>query len=123
MALSAAADPQKERKEYLKKLYQILAPKGDSDPVAIFARYSAGELPQSALKSFIRQIQLQRKVKKSPSGEKYWWEVMLNGEGQDGPGMEIVATSEQEALSRAAQAWNTTTAQMNRATARPMNQQ
>ena len=120
VALSAAADPQKERKEYLKKLYQVLAPRSESDPVAIFARYSAGELPQSALKSFIRQIQLQRKVKKSPSGEKYWWEVTLNGEGQDGPGMEIVATSEQEALARAAQAWNTTAAQMPRATARPI---
>lgn len=120
VALSAAADPQKERKEYLKKLYQVLAPRSESDPVAIFARYSAGELPQSALKSFIRQIQLQRKVKKSPSGEKYWWEVMLNGEGQDGPGMEIVATSEQEALAIAAKAWEKTAVEMARATARPI---
>jgi len=121
VALSAAADPQKDRKEYLKKLYQVLAPRSESDPVAIFARYSAGELPQSALKSFIRQLQLQRQVKKQAGGgEKYWWEVMLNGAGQDGPGMEVVATSEQEALAIAAKAWETTAAQMTRATARPI---
>jgi hypothetical protein len=66
VALSAAVDPNKYREEYLKKLYQVLAPKSEEDPVAIFAKYSAGQLPQTALKSFIRQIQLQRQAKKQP---------------------------------------------------------
>ena len=66
VALSAAVDPEKYREEYLKKLYQVLAPQSEEDPVAIFAKYSAGQLPQTALKSFIRQIQLQRQGKKQP---------------------------------------------------------
>jgi len=121
VALDAAVDPTKYKQEYLKKLYQLLAPKSENDPVAIFARYAAGELPQSALKSFIKQVQLQRNIKKQPDGgKKYWWEVMLNGVGQDGPGMEVVATSEQEALAIAAKTWEMTGAGMNRATARPI---
>jgi hypothetical protein len=64
VALDAAMDPEKYRNEYLKKLYKLLAPKGENDTLAYFAKFAAGELPQSALKSFVRQAQLERKVKK-----------------------------------------------------------
>lgn len=64
VALDAAMDPQKYRNEYLKKLYKLLAPKSDTDTLAYFAKFAAGELPQSDLKSFVRQAQLERKVKK-----------------------------------------------------------
>lgn len=64
VALDAASDPQKYRKEYLKKLYKILAPKGEGDPIGIFAKYVAGDMPAAALKSFIKQVQLQRNIKK-----------------------------------------------------------
>ena len=65
VALDAAMDPEKYRKEYLTKLYKLLSPKGENDTLAYFAKFAAGELPQSALKSFVRQAQLERKVKKS----------------------------------------------------------
>jgi len=42
----------------------LLSPKGENDTLAYFAKFAAGELPQSALKSFVRQAQLERKVKK-----------------------------------------------------------
>ena len=61
VALDAAMDPEKYRNEYLKKLYKLLAPKGENDTLAYFAKFAAGELPSSALKSFIRQAQLERK--------------------------------------------------------------
>tara|TARA_B110000503_G_scaffold51124_1_gene82638 strand:- start:2681 stop:6178 length:3498 start_codon:yes stop_codon:yes gene_type:complete len=60
VALDAAMDPEKYRNEYLKKLYKLLAPKGENDTLAYFAKFAAGELPASALKSFVRQAQLER---------------------------------------------------------------
>ena len=85
-ATAAAMDPAAERQEYAKKLYKLLSktetetvtdprtgrqrtqakPQGDSDPVWIFSRYAAGELPRSALKSFIENIRKQRSAKKEP---------------------------------------------------------
>jgi hypothetical protein len=69
VALDAAIDPSKYRKEYLSKLQKLLAPKSDDDPIEYFVKYSSGQLPKQALKSFIRQAQLQRKTKKEkPAG-------------------------------------------------------
>lgn len=64
VALDAALDPEKYRKEYLKKLYQILQPKSNNDPIAYFAQYSAGLLPKSALKSFVKNLQSERRYQK-----------------------------------------------------------
>jgi hypothetical protein len=64
VALSAAVDPEMYRKEYLKKLYKLLDVSGEKDPLSYFAKYSAGELPKAALKSFVRQAQLERGVKR-----------------------------------------------------------
>jgi hypothetical protein len=71
VAMSAALDPEAYRQEYLKKLYKLLAPKGENDPLAIFAKYSAGELPKAVLKNFVRQAQLARgnKAAKITSGQ------------------------------------------------------
>lgn len=64
VALDAAMDPEKYRDEYLKKLYAVLKPKDQNDTLGYFAKFAAGELPKAALKSFIRQAQLERnKVK------------------------------------------------------------
>jgi hypothetical protein len=60
VALDAAIDPQKYRKEYLSKLRKLLEPKSEDDPIDYFVKYSAGELPKQALKSFLRQIQSKR---------------------------------------------------------------
>jgi hypothetical protein len=64
VALSAAVDPAAYREEYLKKLYKLLDVSGEKDPLSYFAKYAAGELPRAALKSFVRQAQLERDVKR-----------------------------------------------------------
>ena len=80
VALDAACDPQKSRQEYLKKLYLLLEPSSSSDDtIKYFAQYSAGELPAAALRSFVKQIQLNRalaaraaKELASPGPMQYW---------------------------------------------------
>ena len=65
VAMDAALDPAKYREEYLKKLYKILAPQGNErDTLSYFARFAAGEMPKAALKSFVKQAQLERNAKK-----------------------------------------------------------
>ena len=121
VALDAAVHPEKYKQEYLKKFYQLLAPKTNNDPVAYFARYAAGELPQSALKSFIKQIQLQRQIKKQPqTGKDYWWEVKRDGEGVDGPGIEVVAGTAAEAKIIAAKHWGIPPEQLSQASVKPL---
>jgi hypothetical protein len=64
VALSAAVDPEAYRQEYLKKLYKLLDVSSEKDPLSYFAKFAAGELPKAALKSFVRQAQLERDVKR-----------------------------------------------------------
>ena len=71
VALDAAMDPAKYRDEYLKKLYAVLKPKDQNDTLSYFAKFAAGELPKAALKSFIKQAQLERKDKKSSGDSAY----------------------------------------------------
>jgi len=71
VALDAAMDPEKYRDEYLKKLYAVLKPRDQNDTLSYFAKFAAGELPKAALKSFIRQAQLERKGKKGGSDSEY----------------------------------------------------
>jgi len=53
----------------LKKLYKLLAPSGDKSTIEYFARYVAGEIPQAALKSFVRQAQRERDPNKDGGEE------------------------------------------------------
>jgi hypothetical protein len=48
-AMSIAANPGEERREYAKKLYKLVAPEGDSQ-LALFSQYAAGELTAEQLK-------------------------------------------------------------------------
>jgi hypothetical protein len=48
-AMSLAANPGEERREYAKKLYKLVAPEGDSQ-LALFSQYAAGELTAEQLK-------------------------------------------------------------------------
>lgn len=98
VALDAAIDPNKYRNEYLKKLYKLLTPKSEDDLLSYFAKFSAGELPKQALKSFVRQAQLQRKITKDPTGgKKYWWSVARPGYFAS---VEVVATTREEAIEK-----------------------
>ena len=65
-AMALAADPEAEKQEYAKKLYKFMSPmvRGDDDIIKYFTQYSAGTLPATALKSFIRQAQMKRGNKK-----------------------------------------------------------
>jgi hypothetical protein len=55
-------------------------------------------LPQSALKSFIKQAQLERKVQKDPTGgQKYWWSVGRPGYGAS---VQVVANNKEEAIEK-----------------------
>ena len=77
---------------------------GDKDLLKFFAQYSAGKLPETALRSFVKQAQLQRRIAKEPaSGKKYWWRVYKDGQNARNTAMvEVVASSEQEAIDKAA---------------------
>jgi hypothetical protein len=70
-AMALAADPEAEKQEYAKKLYKFMSPmvRGDEDVIKYFSQYSAGTLPATALKSFVRQAQMKRSNKKV-AGEK-----------------------------------------------------
>ena len=114
VALSAAMDPQAYREEYLKKLYKLLEPvaeeakglfgKGAKDTVKYFADYVAGKTPRAALRSFVKQAQLERKIKKDPTGgQKYWWDVSRPGYFAS---IEVVASSREEAIDKAIEPGN-----------------
>ena len=48
-AMSLAANPAAERREYAKKLYKLIAPEGN-DQLALFSQFTAGELDKERLK-------------------------------------------------------------------------
>ena len=99
VAMSAALNPEMYREEYLKKLYKLLTQdqKGD-DTIKYFSEYVAGKIPKAALRSFVKQAQLERKIKKDPTeGKKYWWRVGRPGFGAS---VEVVATSKEEAIEK-----------------------
>lgn len=70
VALDVATKPEEFKQEYYKKLYKTLAQGKEDDTIQYFAKYAAGELPQTALKSFVRQIQGKRKIEKMTHGAK-----------------------------------------------------
>jgi len=99
VALSAAVDPEAYREEYLKKLYKLLDVSGEKDPLSYFAKFAAGELPRAALKSFVRQAQLDRGVKRGKETGPMWWKV--SNPPQSLASIEVVANSKEEAIKRA----------------------
>lgn len=114
VALDVATKPEEFKQEYYKKLYKTLNPRGDEDVIQYFARYAAGELPQSALKAFVRQIQTQRTVKKqkpgaeagSPDMEFVWKVTGSASSPYQSAGTEVVATSAEGALAAAVRKWD-----------------
>jgi hypothetical protein len=116
VTMDAAMDPDKYKEEYQKKLYKLLTgqtfgresrtgakqemKQDDKDLLNIFSRYAAGELPKQALKSFVRQAQLQRSVAKGKTGnQKMWWNV--SNPAQSFASIEVVASTKEEAIEKA----------------------
>jgi hypothetical protein len=111
VALDAAVDPEKYKEEYNKKLYKIIAPEDAGDIIKYFSRYAAGDLPKTALKSFLKQANLERQVNRNPKSDKsYWWNVSVAGSGT---GAQVVAATKDEAIN-AAIASNSALSQYNR---------
>jgi hypothetical protein len=64
--MDAAVDPEKYRQEYQKKLYKLLtADNKDDSTIRYFVDYVAGKIPKAALRSFVKQAQLERGLKKN----------------------------------------------------------
>jgi hypothetical protein len=103
VALSAAMDPEAYREEYLKKLYKLLSPTSDTnrnkDTVKYFADYVAGNIPKAALRSFVKQAQLQRGVAKGRVTGPMWWEVINPAMPQ--ASINVVASNAEEAIASA----------------------
>ena len=58
VALDAACDPNKYKKEYVKGLYKLLKPKDPKNEMAMFARYMSGEITRS---EYVKNIEQTRK--------------------------------------------------------------
>ena len=102
VALDVAMKPELYRKEYMKKLYKTLSLGESNDTIQFFARYAAGDLPQSALKSFVKQAQLQRKAKKLLPGA-IKGEQLIQWKATSGAATTtVVARNEEEARKKAA---------------------
>jgi len=112
VAMDAAVDETKYKEEYAKKLYELLDPQGgksigtsgtgSKDTIKFFTNYAAGlGMPTAALKSFVKQAQLERNLEKNAgtTGEKYWWSV--RNPGNSNAGIEVVATTKAEAIEKA----------------------
>jgi hypothetical protein len=109
VALDAAIDPDKYRQEYQTKLYKLLSAneKGD-DTIKYFSEYVAGKIPKAALRSFVKQAQLERDARRGKfDGKKMWYKVYKEGKnaGRYSYTVEVVATSEEEAIDKAAAEW------------------
>jgi len=107
VATKSAIDPDADRREYISKLTRLLTPpkQTPTDTIQYFARYSAGELPKSALKSFIKQTQLQRQAQRQQlaAGQKIEWEVSKRSDinNPNRNSLRVVAASESEAREQA----------------------
>jgi hypothetical protein len=109
-ALSVATKPAEFKQEYYKKLYKTLTQGKEDDTIQYFARYAAGELPQSALKAFVRNIQGKRTANKLALGAKdilLVWKVMgSQSSPYQSQGIEVVAMDELGAYKEAINKWS-----------------
>lgn len=137
-AMSIGMDPAAEKAEYAKKLYKLLgnvelqqnpadttfgptnkktsgsvsAKSDKKDGIWYFTRYAAGELTESDLKKFVKQMQGEREaIKRVRSADKMWWKVYYASPGaSDGPQIEVVARNPTEAVAVARKEWGITSA-------------
>jgi len=117
VALDAAMDPQKYRKEYLTKLYKLLNPKGQKDEygemVEQFAKYvsGVGGAPEQVVKNFRRlATNTLQQSKKSNANQYYEWHVYGNpNSSYQSQGITVVARDQAEAYDKASKEWKVST--------------
>jgi hypothetical protein len=73
-SMKIAGDPAAERNEYAKKLYKLIAPSQQDPALALFSRFSAGELSGQELKSQWADLALTKERPKQ--GEEREWEAV-----------------------------------------------
>jgi hypothetical protein len=94
-AMSIAANPSEERREYAKKLYKLVAPEGDSQ-LALFSQFAAGELSAEQLKKrwAEKTIGTERKTNQR-------WKLYDRTTGEPVAGQEYNGYTEEEARAKA----------------------
>ena len=109
VATDVATKPEEFKQEYYKKLYKTLSQGQDNDVIQYFAKFAAGELPQSALKAFVRQIQGKRGVDKLTQGAKdilLVWKVTGSASSPyQSQGTEVVGKTQLDAFVEAIKKW------------------
>jgi hypothetical protein len=118
VAMSAALNPEMYRQEYLTKLYKLLSEndKGNTDTIKYFSEYVAGKIPQAALRSFVKQAQLQRSLAKGKVMGPMWWNVQWDNNRR----IEVVAGSAEVAKQVAAEEWGVPESQLAGAVVTPL---
>jgi hypothetical protein len=102
VALDIAMDPAKERREYATKMYKLIDSVkviDDVDTIKYFAQYSAKQLPTTALKSFVRNIQQKRSGKKPVEGQNNYQITFYGADGKEQT-ITVPASSRREAVDR-----------------------
>jgi Putative amidoligase enzyme len=77
-AMAIAGNPAAYRQEYYKKLYKLISPKENNPALALFSRFSAGELSAAELKKQWAELAL-AKERPGPDQEREWEAVDLIG--------------------------------------------
>jgi hypothetical protein len=91
-AMSLAANPAEERREYAKKLYKLVSPEGDSE-LALFSQFAAGELTAEQLKKKWAEKTIGTEKKMNQRWKLY---QMVNGTWTTVPGAEWNGYSEDQ---------------------------
>ena len=94
-AMTIAADPSAERREYYKKLYKLISPPEGDAALDLFSRFATGSISSEELKKSWADKQLE----KEPKGDWVLWDF----NGKKVPGQEYNGYTKTEAWERAKQ--------------------
>ena len=101
-AMTIAANPAAERKEYYKKLYKLIAPEGNNKALSLFAKYAAGDINAETLKKEWAEEILSKEAPQEQ--QRSTWKVIDKATGQALPGYQYSGYTESEALALTKQA-------------------